>query len=69
MSASRKGLKRAGLRRYVVAGARKEMLIERECPGKFFVRPVDFPDAPHGFFSQTFRRLRDARAYAEEQAG
>ena len=68
MSASRKGLKRLGLRRYIVEGPRP-MVIERDRPWRWFVRPASYPNAPGGFFSQTFRRLRCARAYAEAQAG
>jgi hypothetical protein len=64
MTSSRKGLKRVGFRRYVVG----RFAIDRERPNLFFVRPISFPRVA-GFFCQEFRRLRDARAYAEQEAG
>lgn len=63
---------RAGLKRthggYIVPGPRRVMAIDRDRPGKFYVRPAAFPPRI-GFFAQAFARLRDARVYAELQAG
>lgn len=63
MSASRKGLRRIGMRRYEVP----PFIIERDRPWRWFVRPHNFPRCGR-FFVQEFRRLRDAREYAETRA-
>jgi hypothetical protein len=69
VSTSRKGLKRLGLSRYLITGPVKNMIVERDAPYRFYVRPQNFPQAPHGFFAQEFKRLKDARKYAEFEAG
>jgi hypothetical protein len=66
---ARKGLKRAGLRSYAVDVPRKRMIIERDRPWRFLVRPAAFPHGRGEFFSQKFKRLWQARAYAEVEAG
>lgn len=74
---SRKGLKRYGMRAYSVTGPRGMWVIERERPWRFVVRPEGWPRAPGGkgrkqdvFFQvPPFRRLYQARAYAEQQVG
>lgn len=74
---ARKGLKRHGMRAYAVTGPRGTWLIERERPSRFVVRPEGWPRAPGGkgrkrdvFFQVSpFRRLYQARAHAEAQAG
>lgn len=62
---ARKGLKRHGLRAYVVHGPVRSVLIERERPSVFRVRPADMPPA---FDYGQYRRLGVARQYAEELA-
>lgn len=70
MSASRKGLKRAGMRSYSVTGPKGTWIIERERPWRFSVRPEGWPRTPgRPFFNATFKRLGAARADAERQAG
>lgn len=66
MSASRKGLRRVGMARYLVPGS-PPLIIERDRPWRWFVRPKSFPDVPGGFFAIQFKRLYQARAYAEAQ--
>jgi hypothetical protein len=66
---ARKGLAKNGYASgsYLIRGPRKTMAIDRD--GRtFFVRPEAFP-ARAGFFAQAFRRLCDARPYAEQEAG
>ena len=65
MDNARKGLKRHGLRSYIVDGTRP-MIIERERPRRFKVRPADWQPS---FHFDVFRRLRDARVAAEGWAG
>ena len=70
MSPSRKGLKRLGMRRYVVTGPRGTCIIERERPWRFVVRPEGWPVDPRGaLFQMKFNRLGAARSHAETQAG
>src|SRR4051812_43767713 len=68
---SRKGLKRLGMRRYLVAGPKGVWIIERERPWRFVVRPEDWPiDHGGAFFPMpNFPRLFLARHHAETQAG
>jgi hypothetical protein len=66
-SSARKDLERQGFRTYIVRGDRLIAAIDREGPRKFSVRNATFPR--NGFFSQMFKRLRDARSYAEWLAG
>lgn len=61
---ARRGLKKFGLRAYIVVGVRS-ILIERERPSVFRVRPADMPPA---FDYGQYRRLGVARQYAEELA-
>jgi hypothetical protein len=61
----RKGLKRHGMRAYIVQGPERAILIERERPSVFRVRPADMPPA---FDFGQYRRLGVARQYAEELA-
>lgn len=61
----RKGLKRYGLRAYIVQGPERAILIERERPSVYRVRPFDMPTA---FDFGQYRRLTLARKYAEELA-
>lgn len=61
---ARRGLKKFGLRAYIVVGVRS-ILIERERPSVFRVRPADMPPA---FDYGQYRRLGLARKYAEELA-
>lgn len=67
MTNARKGLERQGCRTYLVRGAKRVVAIDREYNRKFAVRDATFPR--NSFFAQMFRRLRDARSYAEEFAG
>lgn len=66
MSTSRKGLKRVGMRRYMVEGDRGAFAIDRDSATRWYVMPPDWPR--NGFFAMQFRRLRDARQYAERLA-
>lgn len=63
----RAGLKRDGFRLYIVKGPKGVWAIERDTKTRFHVRPRDWPRL--GFFAHTFPRLREARLYAEEEAG
>lgn len=63
---SRKGLKRYGMRGYIISGIKTTVVIEREAPRRFRVRQSSMP-VP--FYYEEFRLLRDARKYAEELAG
>lgn len=66
MSASRRGLKRIGMRKYLVQGDGGAFHIEREASRRFLVRPAGFHSA---FYFAVYRRLRDARLHAEQLAG
>lgn len=63
---SRRGLKRHGMRSYIVAGPRSTWIIERERPWRFAIRRVDMPPQ---FYAEKFRRLALARAAVEFYAG
>lgn len=62
----RKGLKRFGMRSYIIRGPKDAIVIERERPWRFSIRHEDMPV---GFYMERFRLLREARAAAEEWAG
>lgn len=62
MNNSRKGLKRHGMRHYIVVGPSRSVLIERCGPKKYRTRLADMPPA---FFYQEYRRLGKARDDAE----
>lgn len=64
--ASRKGLKRYGMRSYLVEGPHARFVIERERPWRWLIRHINVPP---GFYSEKFRRLSDARKQAEGWAG
>ncbi len=66
MSASRKGLKKHGMRGYIISGPRGTILIERERRGRFLLRTggTALP-----FYNGEYRLLRDARRDAESWAG
>jgi len=66
VSKSRKGLKKWGLRAYIIHGISATVLIEREAKRKFRVKHASMP-VP--FYFEEFPLLRDARKYAEELAG
>jgi hypothetical protein len=59
-------LKKFGLRAYILFGVAKTVVIERESPRRFRVKPASMP-VP--FYYEEFPLLRDARVYAEELAG
>lgn len=63
---TRKGLKRYGMRSYIVKGPAASIVIERERPWRFAIRHENMPP---GFFMEKFRRLGRARAVAEAYAG
>lgn len=67
--ASRKGLKRHGMRAYRVRGPKGVQIIERDRPSKFFVYPEGWPRDGGQFFCLKFNRLYKAREHAEGQAG
>lgn len=62
----RKGLKRHGMRSYIVESPVATIIIDRERPWRFAIRHLDMPP---GFYMQKFRRLGNARAVAEAYAG
>jgi hypothetical protein len=62
----RKGLKRYGMRSYIVKGPKAVIVIERERPWRFSIRHETMPP---GFFMEKFKRLGKARAAAETYAG
>jgi len=62
----RKGLKRYGMRAYIVCGPRASIIIERERPWRYAIRHEGHPA---GFFMEKFKRLKIARAVAEKYAG
>ena len=62
---SRKGLKRFGMRGYIVRGPKAEIVIDRERPWRFAIRHLDMPA---GFYMEKFKRLGPARAAAEAYA-
>ena len=66
MSASRKGLKKHGLRGYVITGPRGKVYIERERRGRFLLRTGG---TAHPFYNGEYRLLRDARRDAESWIG
>lgn len=63
--AARKGLKRHGLRSYIITGPKFSFIIRRARPGKFLVRKEEFEALPWSDFAIMFHTLRDARAWAE----
>lgn len=63
---SRKGLKRHGMRAYVIEGPAGRFEIERDRPWRWLVRAAHIP---RPFYSEQFRRLMDARRAAEQWAG
>lgn len=67
MSASRKGLKRAGMRSYLLAAAGCGYIIRRQGSRKWSVRKSDQPDLGYVFFGVLFHTLREARAWAWDQ--
>ncbi len=63
---SRKGLRRIGMRRYALG----RWIIERDRPWRWFVYPDGHPAGRDAsFFSMKFKRLYEARAYAEGRMG
>lgn len=62
---SRRGLKRFGMRSYIVEGRFGDFLIERERPWRFSLRRADMPP---GFYMEKFRYLHKARQVAEAYA-
>lgn len=62
MSNPRKGLKRYGMRSYIVSGPSALIVIERERPWRYSIRHEDMPS---GFYMEKFKRLWQARAAAE----
>lgn len=66
MSASRKGLKRSGMRSYLVQGSKASIVIDKERPWRWAIRHEDMPV---GFYLEKFTRLAKARMAAEGYAG
>lgn len=66
---SRKGLKRHGMRSYIVEGPLATFIIQRDKPWRYFVRHSRFANVYADFFAIKFRRLGAARAFAEKEAG
>lgn len=69
MSRANKGLKRHGLRSYIVEGPADSYVIVRDRPWRFLVRNAKFPVIYNDFFAMRFRNLKRARTFAEEAAG
>lgn len=63
---SRKGLKRIGMRSYLIHGAKAAIVIDRERPWRWAIRHEDMPP---GFYMEKFNRLAKARMAAEAYAG
>lgn len=63
---ARCGLKRIGLREWLVEGPHGTYVIERDSPRRWYVRAAHIPKQ---FYNDKFRRLRDARVVAEGFAG
>lgn len=58
---ARKGLKRYGMRAWIIEGHKANIVIERERRGVFSIRRAEMPPA---FFLQKFKLLRAARMVA-----
>ena len=70
MSKSRKGLKRHGMRGYLVEGpGGAQMIVERDRPWRWFVKDPRHGKQMGDFFAIKFKRLGAARAYAEQRVG
>lgn len=69
MSASRKGLKRYGMRAYLIQGPNGAIVIRRLGSRYFQVRHLKSDDLPWGLWGMRFPRLGDARQFAENQVG
>lgn len=69
MPDARKGLKRHGMRAYIVHGPAADYVIQRDRPWRFLVRNAIFANIYGDFMAVRFHRLFDARAWAEKQAG
>ena len=61
-----KGLKRHGMREWIVTGPGGTFIIRRERPRLYLLRAAHMPPQ---FFNQEFTHLRDARREAEDWAG
>jgi hypothetical protein len=57
------------MRAYKIIGLQRTIIIERAGPSKYFVLSSEFCLYRDGFFSTKFRRLTDAREFAERLAG
>lgn len=62
MSASRKGLRRHGMRDYAVDGKRGTIIIHKEKPRDWRIRPAEMHSS---FYFERHTLLRDARKAAE----
>jgi hypothetical protein len=70
VSTSRKGLKRYGMRSYLIEGPNGAKIIERDRPWRFFVKDKTLHAHRLGdLFALKFKRLRDAREFAEGLVG
>ena len=69
MSRSIKGLKRYGMRSFLVEGPVTSFIIQRDRPWRWLVRNAQFANIYGDFFAVKFGRLTDARAFAEKEAG
>lgn len=66
---SRKGLKRYGMRAYLVDGPRGAIVIRRHGSRNFQVRHKWSDNLPWGLWGMRFPRLGEAREFAERQVG
>ena len=63
---ARKGLRKCGLRSYIITGPRRSVIIERDRRGHFLVRPESLPRV---FNYGDYPFLRDAVSYARRLTG
>ncbi len=67
MPNGRKGLKRYGMRAYLVEGPRGAIVIRRMGARHFSLRKKQYDAAPWGFFGMRFHTLGDAATFAREE--
>lgn len=63
---ARRGLRRYGMRSYLVQGSKASIVIDKERPWRWAIRHEDMPV---GFYMEKFKRLAAARMAAEGYAG
>lgn len=64
---TRKGLKRYGMRAYIVEGDKGTMIIRRMAVRNYQVRPQSYDVMPWGIFGIRFTRLGDAAEFCRRE--